>query len=122
MGELQCFHSSKIASFLAWVEVSCSAKEHLISKSTDDYLVNRLSFSPCPHGTPKFTRVVKCETAIIAGEGIRKGWEKTKVKTNYFKVIQKVNIPTISKEAKIPALKLWRKRMFPVSFCLKISL
>lgn len=53
------FHSSKISSFLAWVEVSCSAKEHLMSKSPDDCLVNRLSFSLCPHKTPKVTGVVK---------------------------------------------------------------
>lgn len=53
---------------------------------------------------------------------MRKRGEKTKVKTNYFKVIQKVNILIISKEAKIPVLKLWRKRIFPVSFCLKNSL
>lgn len=50
--ELKCFHSSEISSLLVWVDVSCSAKEHIMKKSTHDCLVNRLSFSPCPRETP----------------------------------------------------------------------
>lgn len=72
--ELKCFHCSGISSLLVWVEVSCSAKEHLMSKSTDDYLVNRLSFSPCPCETPQVTKVVKWRNNICCY--CRRGSEK----------------------------------------------
>lgn len=109
MGELKCFHSSKIASFLAWVEVSCSAKEHLISKSTDDYLVNRLSFSPCPHGTPKFTRVVKWRNSYYCRRGNKKRMGEDKSENKLFQSHTESQYPNNFKGSKNPCPEIMEK-------------
>lgn len=129
--ELKCFHGSGVSSLLFQVEVALAmlCKMQLISKSTDNYLVNRQTFSPCQHEivTSRVTRAVKWRNNICClwreGSGKRRGEDKSENKfCPFLKSHRNSEHSLVSNEAKIPVLKLSGKKMFPISLYFKISL